>query len=436
MKQQKTVMQLRLTEGAAAEVEREVTALRAHNEAQRVVERAEAAEERDRMRRTMDAQHAAAVQELRAEHQAQLGRVSDDHALAMERLRLRLTDEQQAAAAAAQQDAAAGVRTEVDALRVYPRKLALEHAEKLDLVAQEHAQRLREQRVAFEQELDIERARARQQREDAQRAAERELEEVTAEWRSRVHELRAGRDAGDEQHRAEVARKVTAEAESVRDALGREAAGVRQRLERELVEQQNANAALRAQVLSQKSELSSLALHAASKSRTLESAWQAADSVFSEHRGVLQALENSEGGKLKELEQRAAAELSALRQQLVTAEGDLRARYQQELVERGNAARMAQLKERNALVSAHEAEKHDLFTELHEARLAAVKQAAAVRVHAQEEAAAAQQQAQRLVAAQREKDAVVKRALESQVTALRERQRQLAAQVERLLQIN
>lgn len=259
---------------------------------------------------------------------------------------------------------------------------------------------------------------------------------MTAEWRTRVSSLRSGQDSTDEQHRAEVAKKVQAEADAVRDALHRELASQRQRLEGELSEQRNENAALRARVLSQKNELSSMALHAASKSRTLESAWQAADSIFSEQRGVLQALEHSEGSKFKDLEQRANAELSTLKQQLLTAEADMRARYQQELVEKGNAARMAHLRERNSLIQAHEDEKRTIFGELHDARLAAVKAAAASRIRAQEESAAAVAQAQRVVAAQREKDAVIKRALENQVSALRERQRQLAAQVERLLQIS
>ena len=435
VKHQKMNLQLKLTETAQEEVAVEAKTAREHFDAQRAVDRAEAAEQREDLKRTLEERHEVALSQLRGEQDTALNRLRDEHALQMERLKLQVEDEIKEANATALVNAREVSQDEVDALKVYPRKLQLEHQEKLDMQKQEAAQRLRELREQYEQELDIEKQRARQLRDEAQRAAERELEAVNNDWRAKLRSVQADHDSTDEKHRAEVSHKVRAEADSVRDQLLREITQQKQRFNRDIIEHENENAALRAQILSQKNEISSLTLHAASSNRTLESTWQAADSVFAKHRGALDAMHESEAGKFHDFETKAAAEMRMLRKQLLTAESDMRSKYQQELVERLNQNRMDNLKERNKLVQKHEDEKRAIYSELHDARLEAVKAAAAFRAKAQEESTLAMAQAQKVISAQREKDAVVKRALENQVSALRERQRQLSAQVERLLQI-
>lgn len=140
-------MQLRLTEAAQEQVASEVQALKANSAAQREKDHEEAQAQRDRLRNALQEEHAAAMAALTTKHEAVVRRLEDDHALAVQRMKLRVDDELQAAAIAAEQSAREGAKDEVDALRVYPRKLQLEHQEKLDEAAQETAARLREMRA-------------------------------------------------------------------------------------------------------------------------------------------------------------------------------------------------------------------------------------------------------------------------------------------------
>ena len=146
VKQQKVAMQLRLTEAAQEQVASEVQALKANLAAQREQDREEAHAQRERLRNALQEEHAAAIAALTTKHEAVVRRLEDDHALEVQRMKLRVDDELKVAAVAAEQNAREGVKDEVDALRVYPRKLQLEHQEKLDEAAQETAARLREMR--------------------------------------------------------------------------------------------------------------------------------------------------------------------------------------------------------------------------------------------------------------------------------------------------